>query len=137
MCFSSLWRRLDAVRLQYVCDRSSTHLVIKVRQSPLNSGVAPSRIVHCHANNQLRDLPHDPRPTWPTATTVIPLLRNQTSMPTHERVRRNNRVQFHEGFATDRLRLPSEQRPFRIGESNPLAAEPILSTSDSQPAETR
>ena len=49
-------------------------------------------------------------------------------MPTHERVRRNNRVQLHEGFATDllRLRLPGKQRLFRVGVSNPLASEPIF-----------
>jgi hypothetical protein len=123
---ASLRRRVDAVRPQYICDRSSTHLVVKVRQSPQNSGVSPSRIVHCHANNPLRDLPHDPRPTGSASTTVVPLLRNQLPMPPHQSIGRHDRLPLQQRLAPDCLSLPSQQCPFRIGESNPLAAEPIF-----------
>src|SRR6476469_5900529 len=49
---AALGCRLDAVALQHVAHSPTTYLVTQIRQCALNSGIAPSRVLLRHANDQ-------------------------------------------------------------------------------------
>jgi len=101
--------------------------MIEIGKGTLYARVPPTRILLRHADDQLRNLLHDPRATRSTAAVhEVPLLRDQSSMPSLQGVRRDDRVKFQQRFAPDRLGLPREKSPFSIGEPKPFASELLL-----------
>lgn len=68
---------------------------------------------------------YDPWPPRPAPVHEIPLLGDQPSMPA-QRIRRNDRVQFEQRLASHCLGFPRQQRPLRVGEPDPLSAQPVF-----------
>ena len=109
--------------LQHPSNRTAAYLVTQIGQGALNAAVAPARIVLRHAHDQFRDMTHDAGPARAAAVGEVPLLSNETPMPPHKRIRRNNGVELKQGFAPYCLRPARQQRPFRVGESDSLSPE--------------
>src|SRR2546427_1436149 len=61
----ALWRRRQRVALQDIADRLIADLVPKISQRPHNPVKTPVTVLPRHANDQLLDLPLDPRPARP------------------------------------------------------------------------
>jgi hypothetical protein len=80
---------MDAVLLQYLCDCTARYSVIKVSQSALYSGIAPTGILLSHPDDQLPDLLHHTGPT-DTLVWVSPFNGNQFAVPREDRTRCHN-----------------------------------------------
>src|SRR4030095_4777369 len=95
---SALRRRFNSIRLQYVGNRSAPYLVPYIGQRTLNPRVSPLRILQRHAHDQIRDLAHDSRATWPTTLAVVSFLRHQASVPAHQGIRSYDGFQLSRAF---------------------------------------
>ncbi len=64
------------------------------------------RIVQSHAADQIGDLAHDSRSPLIASMHEIPLLSHKPPMPAHQRIGRDDHIEFEQGFAPYGLRLP-------------------------------
>lgn len=103
---------------QYTRDRPATNVMPQVRQRALNSRIAPRSILQRHANDELDDYLDRSWPPGSTAVGIDPFLCDQRSIPPHQRVRRDQRVEFAERFASQRICSACE--------STASTAEPLL-----------
>jgi hypothetical protein len=87
-------RRIDAMFAQYIRDRPAANVMPQVRQRALNSRIAPRSILQGHANDELDDHLDRSGPTGSTAVGVRPFLCDQRSIPPHQRIRRDRRVEL-------------------------------------------
>ena len=85
-----------------VADRRVRDVVADVGQGTLDSVVSPSRILFGKSQHQIHnDLPHT-RPACSTfpPVAVVPFSGHQRSMPTENGIRRENRTDLAQHFAT-------------------------------------
>ena len=121
---ASLVGRLDAVFLEDVRDRTSRNLVAEMRQGTFDPRVAPARIGSSHAEHEVRDVGLDSRsPGFLPPGAIVPLARDEFSVPGHDGVRRDHGRDFLQHAATQRLSLDGEPTSFVIGETKTFAAE--------------
>ena len=76
---------IDAVVFKDVADRGASNSMAHIPERSLDSRVAPSGILSCHADDQLGDDLHDPRSAG-GMTLVRPLLSNQLPVPSKDGV---------------------------------------------------
>src|SRR5262249_49196789 len=129
---ATLRRRLHTVALQHVGDGPATDAMIEIGKRSLDSCVSPTGIVLPHADDQLRNLARDRRPTWTAAVHEIPLLRDQSPVPPQQRVRRDDRIEFQQRLPSNGLGLAGKEHPFSIGEPKSLASELLFSEADAR-----
>jgi len=68
-------------------------------------------------------IPGRPRPA---PVHEIPFLGDQPSVPTQQRIRRNDRLQFEQSLASHCLGFPRQQRSLGVGEPDTLSAQPVF-----------
>ena len=107
---------LNAVGSEDVANGGVADVVTKVRECTANMIVALDWLLFHELDGQIDDHLSDP---WPTrslvfAIRVIPFSDNQKMMPRENRIRREQRANFFESLATDRLALDHEAAPLVI-----------------------
>ena len=85
-----LRRRPDAAGLQHLTDRARRHAMPELLEFTLNAAVAPALVLLRHPNDEGSDRPSQTGPTDPRVC-VGPLPRDQPTMPSHQRVRGDER----------------------------------------------
>jgi hypothetical protein len=63
------------------------------------------------------------------ASAAMPFLCDQLPVPAQQRVQRHNSVELQQRFTAHRFRLPCEQCPLGVSETNPLAAQLVFQKS--------
>ncbi len=96
-----------------------------VLERPLDSRVPPSMILPCHADDQVGDDLHDP---WSArgSTFVRPLLGNELSVPTQDRVGSDDRCHLDERPSPDGFTPNRESAALVVGQSESSATELLL-----------
>src|SRR5258705_6101316 len=117
--------RIDSILCQDALDRGSADGVPEIGEGSLDSGVAPSRIVTRHFENQTLDLAGNARSPRTAVRTSVVLLRNELSVPPEQRIRGNDRRNLAEPSSPERLCLTRETATLSIREAKWLAAELI------------
>jgi hypothetical protein len=120
---------LDAVFMEDVGDRASSNLMSEIRERATDPRISPRAILECHAQNEIDDRLHDARPPRPTPLAVVPFSCHQFPVPAQQGVRCDQRAQFVQHFATERVRFSGESSTFGIGEPNAASAEAFLEQS--------
>ncbi len=120
--------RVDSVPLNNVGDRGPGHPMAEVVERTLDACVTPAWILASHSDNQVGDDLHYLAPTR-RAAFVSPLLGNQLSVPTKDRVGRDERSDFGEGAAADGFAVDSKSATLIIGQSESSATELLLEDS--------
>ncbi len=120
---ASLEGWLDSVCLQDVRDRPARDLMVEMRKSSLDSGVAPREILSCHPNDEARDFLFRSRTTRLPACGVVPPACHELPVPGQSRLWRDDRRDLFEDSPTERLPLHAESAPLVISQSETLAAE--------------
>ncbi len=100
----------------------------EVVERPLDSRVAPARILVSHSDDQVGDDLHHPMPTRGVSF-VGPLLGDQLSVPTKDGVGSDERSDFGEGAAADGFAADSKTATLIVGQAESLAAELLLEDS--------
>ena len=81
------------------------------------------------ADNELDDRTDGALPSGTTTVGVGPLPCDQGPIPTHQRIRRHQRVEFAECLASSRMRSARQSTPLGISKSNASAAQTFLQQS--------
>src|SRR3954452_21019954 len=110
---------------------ASSHTMSQVVERALNARVAPTGILHGHANDQFGDDAYRARPPRLAAMAEVELLSDQFPMPPQQGVGRNNRAQFEQNLAWHAKSLARQQGTLLICEAKrasfePLAQHPVL-----------
>lgn len=88
--------------------------------------IAPGSVFEGRADNEPDDGTDGARPSRTATVGVSPLPCDQGSIPTHQGVRRDQRVEFAERLTSQRIRSTRQSAPFSVGESNAPTTEPLL-----------
>ena len=107
--------RSDPVLLQDLGDRGTSNVMIETLQRSLDSAVSPARVLLRHPDDELPDLLHDARSARSDAGTG-PLRRDQSAIPSHDGVRRNDRRNSAEKSVTEWLALRCQATALAIRE---------------------
>ena len=111
----SLRRRFDTVILEDVAHGLIGDCVPQVGQGALDLVVSPGHILPRKANNKIDDLlPHKWASYGLATLTVIPFLGNQCSMPTENRIGREEGADLFEPLATKDLALNCQATPLVV-----------------------
>ena len=97
--------RIKSVFEQDPFNRISPDLVAQVVESPSNSGVAPTRILTGHPENQLPDFNCGFRTTGSSAFAAVVLSRDQLPIPSEQSVRSHQGLYLNEPSSADLLGL--------------------------------
>jgi len=124
-----LRRRFNAIALQDVGNRSTADFMVKIGQRSSNTRVSPTSIFLRPPYDQLREMMHDARPSHASSLGKVPLLRNQTSMPSQQGIRRDDGVELDQRLSSYSLGLARQQSPLSIGKTDAPSAQPVLEQS--------
>ncbi|MHC4406087.1 MAG: hypothetical protein ACYTG0_41145 [Planctomycetota bacterium] len=116
--------RFDAMVSEDIANSLIGDLVTKVRQGALDPVISPAHIFARQANNKIDNLlPY----TWAShgcATfAVIPLSRNQHTVPPEDRIRREECADFAEELAAKNLSLDSQTAPLIVVQQDAFLTE--------------
>ena len=114
------------VFMENVGDRASANLMSQIAKRAADPRVSPRRVFKRHAQNEIDDRLYDARPARPTPMAVVPFRCHQFPVPSQQRVRCNQRVQFAQHLAAERVRFSGESSAFGIGEPDAAPAEALL-----------
>jgi hypothetical protein len=108
-----------------LADRRAPDTVPEIAQRALDPAVAPVRVVGRHADDERLDPAHDAAAahTW---LGVRPLGRDQSSVPAHDRVRRDDRGHALEQAAPQDLASRLQAAALVIAQAQPSVAELLL-----------
>ena len=96
----------------------------QVRQGPLDTAIAPGRMLVRHADNELLDLLSDPRAaTLMALRASVELLRDQPLVPAQEGVRRGNRRDLFEALTAKRVGERRAVTALGVGQAQPAPAK--------------
>ena len=127
---TSLRRGLDAMFSQNIGDGAPGYRMAEIREGAANSCIPPPRIRLRHPHNELANLHHDPGPSelFPPLA-VVPLPRNQPSVPSQQGFRCDDTGDFCQEFPAKRLTLYREPTSLGVRQAKLLPAK--LSFEDS------
>ena len=111
---------LDAIVAKDIGHGPAPYPVPHIRQSILYARVSSPRILFSHPHDEFTDLAHDAGTARTTTVIEVPLLRDELPMPSHQRIRIDDRVEFEKRIAPDSLRLPRKQGTLCIREPDAL-----------------
>ena len=98
-------------------------MVADVLQCSLNPIVSPRRILFCESHNGIHDNLWDSWPAGLTFVTGIKLSGHEPSMPTQDRVWRDNGGQFQQSLASDGVSLYGKQATLVVVEQQAFLSE--------------
>ena len=111
--------------LEDVADSRVGDVVANIGQATLDPVKAPTWVFFGQSQYEVHD---DLSHTWPTwflflaAIAVIPLLGDQLSMPTQQRVRSDDGGQFHQGLSPQSFGFDGQYTALVVSEEDPLFA---------------
>ena len=122
---TSLRRRLDAMFSQNIGDGAPGYGMAEIREGAANACIPPPRIRLRHPYDKLANLGHDSGPSglFPPLA-VVPLPRNQPSVPSQQGFRCDDTGDFCQEFPAKRLTLYREPTSLIVCETKPPPAEP-------------
>ena len=116
--------RLNSVLLEDVADGRVRNGVADVGECPLDPVKSPRWVFLGKAKNQVDDHLAD---AWATDVLSfvarVPLLGDEQAMPSQDRIRREQRADFLETFATEDLALDCQTTPLVVGEQDAFLAQ--------------
>ena len=124
---ASLRCGLYAVVFEDVRNRTSGNRMTEIRQRTPNSSVSPLRILFRHAHYEVGNLKHHPWPSRsPPSRTVVPLSRDQLSVPSEDGVRRDDTSHFFEELPAKGLPLDCKPSSFVVRQTKSSPTELTL-----------
>ena len=121
--------RIDSILCQDALDRGSADGVPEIGEGSLDSGVAPSRIVARHSDDQFLNLTGDPRSTWTASRASVVLLGDELPVPAEQSVRGDDRRDLAEASPSEWLRLSREAAALRIREAESPSSQLLMEGS--------
>ena len=113
----ALWCGPHSVALQDIADRLIADLVPKISQRPHDPVITPVTVLLGHANDQLLDLPLDPRPARPArGLGPIEFAGDQLAVPGQDGVRSRHIGHLAENLATQSMTDLAERGSLGIRE---------------------
>jgi hypothetical protein len=112
-----------------VGDGAASNLMPEISQCASNSRVSPRGIFKRHAKNEIDDRFHDARPARAAPVAVVPLGGHQFSVPSQQRVRRDQGFKLVQHLAPECLRFSGESAAFGIGETKAPTTRGLLEHS--------
>src|SRR6201995_4356771 len=104
-------------------DRIAADVVTDIVQSAPDPRVAPAAVLARHSQHELTVLGCSTRAHYPAATAAIVLRRDQPTVPTQRRLRRDQRVNARQRLAAELLCGECKPTPLGVRVSDPTAAQ--------------
>lgn len=112
-------RRRQAVALQDIANRLIRNLVPEIGQRPRDPVVAPVPVLAGHANDQLLDLPLDPRSARPSMRRAIELAGHELAIPAQDGVRLSYGGDVGQNLATQAMTDLAEHASLGVRQLQP------------------
>ena len=113
----------ETVVAEDALDRVPVDLVSQVRQSVTNASVTPGRTISRHRQDELHDVLLRSRPPWAPLFRSVVLLRHEATVPSQDRVGRNDRGDLYENLSAHNLSLDRQTASLIVVKTNAAAAE--------------
>ena len=120
---ASLWRRGHAVAEENPLHCVPANLVAEVGQRTSDPGVAPSGILDGHPHDQLDDRLRGHRSTRSSTGAAVVLLRDESSIPTQDRVRGDDTSRMDQDPSPELLPPDGETASLSVGQAERTAAQ--------------
>jgi hypothetical protein len=122
----SLGSGLDPVFPEDIGDGATSNLMSQIGECASDTRVPPRGIFKSHLKNEIDDRLHGPQSAWTALTAIIPLGRHQFSVPSQQRVRRDQGFKLVQHLAPECLRFSGERAALSIGEAKASPTDALL-----------
>src|SRR5215472_11824513 len=109
--------------LENVRDRTARDPMAQIRESTLDSAIAPVPTLRRHSNHQFLDDSQSTRPTGSSALAAIVLPSDQIPMPSQQRIRCDDGCHLSKDPTAQFLGFGSQKPALVVAESKPLVPE--------------